>query len=708
MLAITSEVDKHRHGVYISVQTQQGITSIAQDKHSHEVQFDQASGRFFVLPNEDHGHELEDLKIRPPKDEKRDDNDRVNEVVALFKEGDQIEGQSIENGRVSYDMYMGKQWDEQLKAELEANRRAAITINEMKPKLNLLRGHHSQNRVLPMFKPVEDSDENAADIANFIWKSILYQNRFEKEDDLAFKDQVIGGRGIKDLYVDFDRNPEGEIKIRWYPWDKVRLGPHRRDDLEDLEYLVKEDKFSKAKLKQLFPDKAKEIDLFFDTASMLESDSSVHDNIPGKAYRLNQNRTRVLIHDLTVVDIQRKEFRVFEAWQKEFVNVPALIFAEEAFVTSLQGVSKRDVALLKKIPGMESINQKRHHMRVTKTAGGILLDTKILDLPQDANDFHLVTAYTDKHGDDFQGRAEDGKGIQLEINKRHSQSIDIVNRMAAYGWFYDKETFPVPSAAAQFKKTSSQAGFVVEVNDSNNPPTKIEGAKFPNEIVGMEELASNKLNLVMGIPPEAAGFGNPDASGRAVLIKSRQSLVGNDYVFESGNEANKKLAKMAMAYVQELYTADRIMRLISAQSKDEIANAQNPNVINVTIEDVQALLDNKELTRLDLVISDSAPTETMKDLTFLSLLEMMQTTGPNEVLLKNAIKNAPFPNKGVMLEEMGIQSQQAAEASQQTHATEVFKSQPNEVKLALASQGILTPEQLEQAQAQSQQEGPVQ
>ena len=82
------------------------------------------------------------------------------------------------------------------------------------------------------------------------------QNDFESEESEVCDDQRITGRGFFNMYIDYDTNIEGEIIIEQFSWDDCYLGPHKKKDLSDCEYLNKTKWFSGPKIKQLWPDKA--------------------------------------------------------------------------------------------------------------------------------------------------------------------------------------------------------------------------------------------------------------------------------------------------------------------------------------------------------------------------------------------------------------------------------------------------------------------
>jgi len=712
MLVLLSKENKHQHGGYLNLETGIGLTSVeGRDNHQHVLTRSEPrlnddgsiaqEGQWYVesAGENPHTHTIEELQRQAPKKDKTNDEQRIEECIALIKEAEENERASVNAGKESYEFYNGNQWDSQQKAILNSQRRSAITINEIEPRVDVLLGTHDQNKTEVVFKPVEKSDEQVADIANMLYKSVINQNNFHAEESVVFKDTTITGRGCKDVYVDFNDNIEGDIKIRWFCWDKVRFGPHERIDQEDLEYLIKFDNFSYGKLKQLYPKKAKQLDLAFKTfeGDLTDDLDNVHHNVKGMAYRLEQNMLELNVGGERIVDVQRKEFKLFEIWQKVYRRVEGLIFAEDNFVDEGTDLREKDVALLKRIPGVTSISKIVFDMRKTVFAGGLVLEDEVLDLPENGNCFHLITTYAKKYKNTFYGKVEPVKDPQRTVNKLTSQTVDITNTMNGKGWFVDGETFDRPSDVEAFRKVSSSSGFVQKVKDVARPPLKAEGAQFPSELVNLKNVAKQDLDAIMGIPPRASEFSG-DLSTKMHMMIKRQSLVGNDFLFENSYHANKRMAKLIIAYIQDFYTPERIERILGSVSPEELNEMENPdNIINVTREDIANMLLNKKLLDLDLVMSEAVQTDTMRELAFMSYQEVMQTVGGDPTILRHWIKTSPFPNKKAILDEMDQAQLAASQKNNDTNDSQNYASLPDSVKESLAQKGIYSYKDLNEA-----------
>ncbi|GAF95621.1 unnamed protein product, partial [marine sediment metagenome] len=260
----TSYDKKHRHSVETELiepeAPEEGALEVPEEEEEEptlelgDVKVGEANG---------HTHKLRDLP-EPKEPDKKPDNELAAEVVRQFREIHEYERASYEMALKAEGFYSGDdQWDKTIKNKLEGESRAALTINEIEPKMDLLSGYQRQNRMDIRYLPVEGSDARWADILNIVVKNIMTQNEFESEESEIFDDELIVGRGNINIDVDYDSNLDGDIIVERFPWQDVRYGPHEKKNLKDLEILTKDKWYSRSKVEQMWPEKAERIDELF-------------------------------------------------------------------------------------------------------------------------------------------------------------------------------------------------------------------------------------------------------------------------------------------------------------------------------------------------------------------------------------------------------------------------------------------------------------
>lgn len=694
----------HYHVIYLK-DDGTGITSPGPDGHTHDIEFvipeepiiDQFTGEiipgtgneggFSVNPSDGHSHNIIDLVLKDkPKDKVLgDDKSLVNDVSILYKQACLIEKDFRMRGRVCCDFSNGKQWDEDLVEKLRQSKRACITVNEISPIVQVLSGHQRQNRTDIKTFPIEDADPRGADIANVVLKFLLDKTNFASHESKVFLDQVIVGRGFFDVYVSFEDNSEGDIKIVRYKWDNIALGPHDYEDCSDLEYLVKHKWYSLAKLKSLYPDKAKELTV--DMKKYDEDSTSPHRNVEGDQYDAKNGTFNYEIEGELLVNTKKKDFKLLELWRKKYYEIKVLINIDdpvnEFVYENSDLLSSEDFELAKNIQGMIVRKVPDWRMEIITIAGKTVLEKRVSPL----KDFNVIPVYAAKSDDYVQGVVERLIDLQKEINKRHSQAIDVVNNSNNDGWFYDDNTFATQKEENIFLESANTPGWAVKVENISRMPVKVERGRFPAELVNMQELASRKMKEIAGVTNEVLGIESNAKSGVAIARRLRQGLTVNDYLFDNLSLAKRQLGKILIQMIQDVFTVDRIMKILhdrNAMEPFQLKDSQNMQVpfSEIDKEYVRKFLENMDFTKYDVSISESANTPTKNLDRFATLTELMQNGSLNAISIDLA-KQAGIMSPSDAEKYKGMLQEQAQAANQE-------KESDNQAQLArtLIAQGL--------------------
>ena len=234
-ILISEEKDHGHGGAWMDIQ--EGLMS------QNGSPIPQMPGRWIITPGKDgHTHEIGEEVPASTKSDNETDEETVSDVRSLFKEVLELEGDYRKRGEESEGFVAGfgttgtmeGQWEKKLKTKLINADRAALTINEIEPKLDILSGHQRQNRLDIKYFPVEEGDSTTAEILNIPTKNLLEQNNFNFEETEEFDDGMITGRGNLNLYVDYEKNLDGDIIVEWFPWQQAFYGPHNKKDASDL------------------------------------------------------------------------------------------------------------------------------------------------------------------------------------------------------------------------------------------------------------------------------------------------------------------------------------------------------------------------------------------------------------------------------------------------------------------------------------------
>ena len=693
----------HHHIIYLNDETGVGVCSTDMG-HSHEIVFQPpvppqldemgnevasgSPGGWFVQPALDgHTHGIEEYQVKVAK-KKEEDAQILSDVKELFKVGRELEKDSLEKAQKSEDYYAGKHWDEVEKARLDSLSRAAVTINKIEKNVDAVCGLQRQERTDIRYLPQEGGDQKVADLLNVTSKHILNRCYYHREESAAFEDCVIAGRGLLNLFVRFDNDLRGEIVVEKFPYLDVVFGPHEKLDLSDCEYLIKHRWLSKAKVNQLWPEKAEDIDKDFQDY-LLDSPSVQY------AYDNYSHGTAVqMVGNDPMVDIAKKEYRVLECWRKVYEKGSVIANADEDFYFNAYGWESKDLKSVGTIPGFYVVEQNQTKIRVTKIAGGVVLsDENPANLPVD--DFFIVPIYAKKRGYEFWGKVESAKDAQNYINKQFSLALDIGNKMSAYGWFFDSGTFP-DNEKEKFKRQASSPGFMVELNNVAAPPVKVEGVKFPSELLQLMQVGDAQVAELMNIVINPNG-----ANESGVMFSQRRNdkLLGSEYLFDNLSFAKLKLGRLLIKLIQKYYTPDRIARIVRNAHTKEPVNLGGQPLDEFSDEDIIEMLSVSDLDQYDVEITESAWSPSMRLATFMLLSDLAKTGSPipPEALLEFADMPADIRQK--LLDMMAQQGQAQASAEQAKADAEIQKTLIAQGQIPPAVQQKFLIQQPQEAQA---------
>lgn len=690
----TDTQQDHHHFIYIteSQGTPVALMSFAGDEsHSHEITWQESippvvdtetqevkqeaiPGRWIVQEKNGHTHQYKPI-MRPPDlrtnlgaSEKRK---KVDMVHTLFKAAREYEADFREMARESEKFYNNDQWEDAVLRKLDKAKRTALTINEIQPKIDLLVGYQAQNRFDISYLPQEDGDSKVADVLNIVTKNILEKNGFKYEETAVFEDGLIVGRGLFQLEVDYNLSLDGAIKIRKIDWDTVFFGPHTRKDCEDLEYLVAAKWVQRRVLDEMYPSLKDEFQYNFDLEK-LDEDNRTIDATEGEDYQDDKQNTLLIPNnDEELIDLKMNKMRVLRLQRRIYRDTWAIVNKEDDLMLDADRLLLSDINQIAQFPGMQKVQRLKQEREVVEVAGSTLLDYEI-----DTEDLDVIPFYVKKRKGKVYGKVELAKDPQREINKRHSQMIDIMNKVALFGRYYYEQTFANPSEERAYKENANNPGFIAKLKQGAAPPGVEQGIKFPAELATIMNLESQKIREIMNVTGELLGQTSRQESGIAIQQKQRQGLIGNDYLFDNLALAKKRIGKWLVRMIKKVYTPQRIARLLVLNQERngdmKIGGIALKDIPPKELEKYAYILETNDLEQYDIVISESAYSPSRRQANFAQWAEIVSKGYPLPPEL--LIELSDLPDKERVINQIRQTQAQAQQAEQAKNETEIKKT----------------------------------
>ena len=426
-----------------------------------------------------------------------------------------------DQAREDVEFYCSKQWNESTKRKLEEAGRPVITDNRLKPLINLLSGYQRLNRYDADFQPRTSDDVDLCTVRKGLTKYIADQCDYGTQESLMFMDGIICGRGWLEVYYDIDYETlEGEAQIRRVSPFDIFVDPESREpDYSDARYLCRAKWTDKDELKAIYPEHADDLEAM--TAEYDEDERHEYTGIEPLWYQRNTRKIRMVEH-----------------WRKETYQQQYYLVGNGDYVKKEKLTTEHIVAGIVKpvtLPATKVI--------VTIFAEKVLLEEK--DSPYEHGEFPFVPYLVYYLGEDDipAGVIRDLKDLQREINKRRSQSINILNTQMNSGMIYEQGAID-KTQKENFKKLGTTPGVMLEVMPGGLQRIKmIDPAPAPAGEIQMLQETVQAMKDESGVNESMLGSDIPSGtSGKAIELRQKAAITHIGGLFD--NQRRSKLQVM--------------------------------------------------------------------------------------------------------------------------------------------------------------------
>ena len=174
----------------------------------------------------------------------------------VYAEGRELHPGWRQETNEAFDFVAGRQWAREDEENLNSQNRPIITFNRVEPMIRSICGVEINNRQELHYDPNLPEDNDIAAVPNTAAKIILNRGKFPKQESAAFFNTLVCGMGWIDHYMEYDRNPDGDLRassedpLEFY-WDPSS----KEENLQDASWIGQMKRISKVKGEEMFPGK---------------------------------------------------------------------------------------------------------------------------------------------------------------------------------------------------------------------------------------------------------------------------------------------------------------------------------------------------------------------------------------------------------------------------------------------------------------------
>ena len=565
-----------------------------------------------------------------------------------------------EEAKEDYEFMAGKQWtDEEIKI-LKNDGRPAITINKIKPLLNILSGYQRLNRYDIDFLARTSDDVELCQVRRGITKYVMDRCDYDSAESQVFLDCSIGGLGWFGVRYKYDYEvQDGEAVVERVDPFSIYVDPEAHElDFSDAKFLIRAKWVAKDELKQVYPEQA----------DAIESNYSLYDPIEKEEY------DQVNIDPL-YYSAELKKVRIVECWYKE--RSKRTIFLTRDGQQLPQEQVTQEIVQSGLIAGSQDIP-------FTAVKLCVFFDHTLLeeiDSPYQHGEFPYIPMVYHYYGvgDTPAGFVRDLKEPQRELNKRRTQELHLLDT-TANGGGYIEEGAMTPDQESEFKRMNNIPGHYQKVLPGTIAQSKIqerEPKNPPTAIIQAEQQAGEDLKTISGINESLLGVEVPSqASGRAIELRQKQAVTHLAVIFDSLRRAKKKIANILWGrrghagLIPQFYTAEKIYRVEGENGQQFIPVNQQVVTQDPIAGTIVQTINDLSQGEFDVVISDVESSTTHRQAQLWSLVDAVSKLGiPGDLIFDSIIDLSDLPKKNdIKMRWQQRQQEQQQQAQQQWQA----------------------------------------
>lgn len=486
-------------------------------------------------------------------------------------------------------MYLGNQWSLEELSYLSNQRRSAFTYNMIRRMINLIEGIQRSNRMSTVYTPIEDASSQTADLMSDVGQYVMQHGGGYEKISQAFKDACITGISWLSPYIDYRDDPvSGDIKFHLDNWNAMIWDPFFYErDLSDCGFIARRKFLSRTEVISLLPDREDEIN-----ALPYGSRDDKFTYMP-QARQWNM----------------QKMLNYTEYWKPKWEIREVLVDMDSGETTEWKG-SRERLRLIQSIhPNLQVIKKPVRTVEL-----GIIVEGELMYYGKDPfglDNYPFVPFWVcyepsyDLYTWKLQSLVRFIRDPQVELNKRRSKMVDIIDAQLNSGWI--AKTGAVTNNSSLFKTGNGQVLFVKPEANIDTDLRRIEPPNIPDGQFALMDAFEKDIPNILGINPEMLGMPeNEKVETAAVLAKMRQAsgLISLRNVFDSCAESQKLLGGIVLKLIQKNYTPEKVALITKKKVTDEFYSGI--------------------FARYDVVVEEGLETDTQRQQQFTQLLALKQ------------------------------------------------------------------------------------
>jgi hypothetical protein len=510
--------------------------------------------------------------------------------------------------------------------------RPVLSINRIKPTIDLQKGIEIRSRTDIDAKPRGQNDGGTADAITAGFKYIQDQNNADHKVSDVFFDGLKAGIGWIEICLNDDPREE-EIAVLYKDWHKIGWDPYARDVLlDDARYMFENRWVDLDIAQQTWPDKADELTAMMQDAKGETGETAQHDRVKPDQYQSGK--------PVQYCDTTRQRVRLVKMYFKKmqmaiFLKLKdgeAIEVSAEALQRNPEIVANPYVIRVAKVPVQK--------MYCVIFSGDVILEEEKPSV-YEHNRFPLIPfiCYMDEDGQPY-GMVRNMKDPQREINKNRSQYSHIITTRRV---FFESGSLKNPlEAKTQISRPDAWIELMPGALNMKRFQFSQDVAVAREHFEIMRE-AKQELQEVSGSVQEQMGQETNARSGVAIEARQRQGATVNTEPFDNLRLTKRRMGELMLSMMRQYWTYEKVIRITDDQTGGDKFVTFN-----------QAGKNDISQGRYDVVVADHPETETTRQWMSRTLMDFASKMSPDIAIpvMQVAFEMTDIPNKDKVMEKL--------------------------------------------------------
>lgn len=532
----------------------------------------------------------------------------------------------LEEARTCFDMVAGRQWDEDERTQMEANRRIPVVFNRIQPTIDAVAGAEIQGRQQVQYYPREVGDSAVSDILTQGAEYEMQACDGEEEDSDAFRDCLICGVGWTEMRPDTDDGEVMILKERVDPLEILADAGKVKANFSDARYLRRKKLMSEEEFKELWPDA-----------------TPIGDDDAGKRRTIVDPTIRY--HNGMLGDNDKGDVEVCE-WQW---------WERESFAI-VQGPNGEMEITDEQLEELLAVQPNYPHAKQTKkvfwrafTSGPQILE--VGEIKTGDFTYTAITGKRDRNKGVFYGLVRPMKDPQKFANKFFSQILHIINSNAKGGVMAEQGAV---EDIRNFEESWASADAITWLKDGALAQNRILPKQAPAYPQGSDRLMQESnaaIRDVTGVNQEMLGLAERDQPGILEQQRKQQAYGILAAFFDARRRYVKMCGRKLLKYMREYLPEGKLVRIVGQDGE--------PQYVPMAL--------TKDAAEYDIVVDEAPQSPNQKLQTWQMLVQMMpllQNADLGASVWSELIRYSPLPAglSAKLAKSLMDQEQQEAQA----------------------------------------------